>query len=382
MEGIYKCTATNKVNATTSAATLRVLEKPTAEIIPNPHPTLMVGNELKLTCVVNKVTTNVKWMKNGVLVSQKAHIGLQEGDKSILSIEKVVEDDSGEYSCEASNEAGIVSRSSVQIKVRAPNVNSSGDGGSLKWYYIVGPILAVLLICSAVSVGWYLCKSPRPAGVHLCQLISPNEEEEMEMELLNENVDRWEIARDRIALREPIGHGAFGAVWRALLHRSRGISGNRSVAAKCFTPTAGADGRAALMREIELGKLLGESPDLPNIVKFIGCVTRGGCPILVMEYLAYGDLLGYLRKSRGIRDQYHHGEGVASALQPYDLVSFAKQIATGMVFLGSRGIIHRDLAARNVLLDDHLVCKITDFGLAYQNFKYGHGKAKKADYIE
>ena len=59
---------------------------------------------------------------------------------------------------------------------------------------------------------------------------------------------------------------------------------------------------------------------------------------MVMEYLAQGDLLGYLRKSRGIHDQYHHGEGVASALQPYDLVSFARQIATGMVYLGSRGV--------------------------------------------
>ncbi|KAL9959877.1 hypothetical protein ACROYT_G033247 [Oculina patagonica] len=157
MEGTYTCTAKNKVNATTSAATLRVLEKPTAEIIPNPHPTLMVGDELKLTCEVNAVTTHIKWLKNGVLVSPRARVSPRVDDKSILSIEKVVEDDSGEYSCEASNEAGIVTRSSVEIEVRAA-------GGSLKWYYIVGPILAVLLIFSSVSVGWYLCKSPRPAG--------------------------------------------------------------------------------------------------------------------------------------------------------------------------------------------------------------------------
>ena len=61
-------------------------------------------------------------------------------------------------------------------------------------------------------------------------------------------------------------------------------------------------------------------------------------PILVMEYLACGDLLGYLRKSRGIHDKYHLGEGSVSELAIYDLVLFAKQIAAGMVFLGSRGV--------------------------------------------
>jgi len=57
-----------------------------------------------------------------------------------------------------------------------------------------------------------------------------------------------------------------------------------------------------------------------------------------MEYLPCGDLLGYLRKCRGINDKYHHGEIAAIDLGTYDLVTFAKQIATGMVFLGSRGV--------------------------------------------
>lgn len=59
---------------------------------------------------------------------------------------------------------------------------------------------------------------------------------------------------------------------------------------------------------------------------------------MIMEYLARGDLLGLLRKSRGINDKYHLGEESVEELGIYDLVSFAKQTAAGMVFLGSRGV--------------------------------------------
>ena len=61
-------------------------------------------------------------------------------------------------------------------------------------------------------------------------------------------------------------------------------------------------------------------------------------PILLMEYLPCGDLLGFLRKSRGIVDKYYNGEGEVAKLKTYDLVSFSNQIATGMVFLASRGV--------------------------------------------
>ncbi|XP_068719116.1 insulin-like peptide receptor [Montipora capricornis] len=205
---------------------------------------------------------------------------------------------------------------------------------------------------------------------------SGDAEEELEMELLNVAVNKWEVPLGQISLEEVIGSGAFGTVWRATLSRGNGKRGIRFVAAKCFSPTSGQEGKTALMREIGLGKVIGDSPQ-PNIVQFIGCVTTQIHPILIMEYLPRGDLLGYLRKSRGIFDKYYRGKLQVAQLGTYDLMSFSNQIATGMVFLASRGIIHRDLAARNVLLDKNRVCKITDFGLSYQNFKYGHGNAKK-----
>ncbi|XP_067020454.1 uncharacterized protein [Acropora muricata] len=201
-------------------------------------------------------------------------------------------------------------------------------------------------------------------------------EEDLEKETFNGDVDIWEISRKRITLEEVIGSGSFGTVWRAVLSRGNGQPGIQFVAAKCFTPTSGEEGRKSIIKEIELGKELGESSP-ENVVKFIGCVTTQIHPILVMEYLPCGDLLGFLRKSRGIVDKYYRGEGEVPKLKTYDLVSFSNQIATGMVFLASRGIIHRDLAARNILLDRNCVCKLADFGLYYHNFKYGHGNAKK-----
>ena len=53
---------------------------------------------------------------------------------------------------------------------------------------------------------------------------------------------------------------------------------NKSCVQSCCTlvsfivATSGDEGKVALMRQIRLGKLIGDSPQ-PNIVQFIGCVT-------------------------------------------------------------------------------------------------------------
>jgi serine/threonine protein kinase len=46
------------------------------------------------------------------------------------------------------------------------------------------------------------------------------------------------------------------------------------------------------------------------------------------------------------------------------LLSWARQVATGMRFVQEQGVVHGDLALRNVLLTDDCVAKISDFGLA------------------
>ncbi|XP_067025673.1 inactive tyrosine-protein kinase 7-like [Acropora muricata] len=359
MEGQYTCKAKNKAGDARSNSTLHVLEKPTVTMSSKPHLSLREGERLTLTCQANEATKEIRWTKDDVSVNKRANI-YAVGDNSTLVIEKVLTSDSGKYSCEAINKAGSAS-SSVDITVT--------DKTTVQWYFIVGPAVAGTVLASIVLYFWkrrFAGKRERPT----------DDGEALEMEALNVDGDKWEISRKRITLEKVIGSGSFGTVWRAVLSRGDGQPGIQFVAAKCFSPTSGEEGRRSIMKEIGLGKELGDSSP-ENVVKFVGCVTTQIHPILLMEYLPCGDLLGFLRKSRGIVDKYYNGEGEVAKLKTYDLVSFSNQIATGMVFLASRGIIHRDLAARNVLLDRNCVCKVADFGLYYHDFKYGHGNAKK-----
>lgn len=46
------------------------------------------------------------------------------------------------------------------------------------------------------------------------------------------------------------------------------------------------------------------------------------------------------------------------------LVGMLRGIAVGMTYLSEMGYVHRDLAARNILVDESLVCKVSDFGMS------------------
>ena len=64
-------------------------------------------------------------------------------------------------------------------------------------------------------------------------------------------------------------------------------------------------------------------------------------PLLVLiEYVPYGDLLGYLRKSRGLSDTYYKDPDIKpqTSLTSQQLMKFAWQIADGMSYLSSRSV--------------------------------------------
>ena len=61
---------------------------------------------------------------------------------------------------------------------------------------------------------------------------------------------------------------------------------------------------------------------------------------MLIEYVPFGDLLGYLRKSRGLNDTYYKDPDIKpqTNLTSQQLMRFAWQIADGMSYLSSKSV--------------------------------------------
>ena len=80
---------------------------------------------------------------------------------------------------------------------------------------------------------------------------------------------------------------------------------------------------------------------------------------MLIEYVPHGDLLGYLRKSRGLNDTYYKDPDIKpkSNLTSQQLMKFAWQIADGMSYLSLRKASHGYLKKHKLLFSNEQINK-------------------------
>ncbi|RMX40395.1 hypothetical protein pdam_00023999, partial [Pocillopora damicornis] len=280
------------------------------------------------------------------------------------------------------------------IKGKRPDVEPTGrgatspvNGGTIG--IVLGAVFgSIVALAVAGILVWWTCRKMRGGGEQkiAVELLKPSQshyialddrtrsrvmadasplstEQISEYASLNPYARSWEIPREHVTIKQIVGKGAFGQVAKATAVNLQGRAEKTLVAVKMLKENASESERKDLLSELELMKQL-----KPHhyVIKLLGCVTKSEPLFVLIEYVPFGDLLGYLRKSRGLNDTYYKDPDIKpqTNLTSQQLIKFAWQIADGMSYLSSIPVIHRDLAARNVLVGEEETCKVTDFGMA------------------
>ncbi|KAL5569551.1 hypothetical protein UlMin_026126 [Ulmus minor] len=154
-----------------------------------------------------------------------------------------------------------------------------------------------------------------------------------------------DIHSNKLLLKEKIGSGSFGTVYRADWHGS-------DVAVKILKEQDfHAKNFEEFLKEVAIMKHLRH----PNIVSFIGAITQPPNLAIVTEYLSNGCLYKLLQRPDA---------GVI--LDEKRRLNMAIDVAKGMNYLHQLQppIVHRDLKSPNLLVDSTYTVKVCDFGLS------------------
>lgn len=161
------------------------------------------------------------------------------------------------------------------------------------------------------------------------------------------------VMAKHVTVREKLGEGSFGAVYRG---EWRGIP----LALK-FLTNAAKDDMEECLEEVQMLDTL----EHPNVIRVYGlCVGDAPAkwpsdakpPCIASELMSHGTFIDYFAKvplqSRCALDHW------------IKVIGMLKGAANGLGYLHSMGVLHCDLKGENLLLDAEDCLKLADFGLA------------------
>jgi len=159
---------------------------------------------------------------------------------------------------------------------------------------------------------------------------------------------QWEIHPEDIVVdeRHKLGAGQFGTVFRGRL-KGKDVAVKRLLVQK-FENTKNEE---EFKKEVKIMSSLRH----PNLLLFMGACTKPGSMMMVTEIMDKGSVYELL-----------HTKDVTRKLNFREKLLIAKGTAQGMSWLHGMNpaILHLDLKSANLLVDEHGVVKVADFGLS------------------
>ncbi|KAL6605894.1 hypothetical protein ACP70R_041547 [Stipagrostis hirtigluma subsp. patula] len=162
-------------------------------------------------------------------------------------------------------------------------------------------------------------------------------------EITLDDVAEFEIQWEELTLGERVGLGSFGEVYKGEWH------GTEVAVKKFLQQDISSDALEEFRTEIGIMKRLRH----PNVVLFMGAVTRVPNLSIVTEFLPRGSLFRLIHRPNNQLDERRR-------------LRMALDVARGMNYLHNCTpvIVHRDLKSPNLLVDKNWVVKVCDFGLS------------------
>uniref|UniRef100_A0ACD5Z3N9 Uncharacterized protein n=1 Tax=Avena sativa TaxID=4498 RepID=A0ACD5Z3N9_AVESA len=158
-----------------------------------------------------------------------------------------------------------------------------------------------------------------------------------------DEVADFEMQLEEIAIGERIGLGSFGEVYRGEWH------GTEVAVKKFLQQDISSDALEEFRAEVRIMLRLRH----PNVVLFMGAITRVPNLSIVTEFLPRGSLFRLIHRPNNQLDEKRR-------------LRMALDVARGMNYLHNCTpvIVHRDLKSPNLLVDKNWVVKVCDFGLS------------------